>query len=87
MTKGLVLEVRSSGGKTYYLRYQDDHGNTRQLRLASTRDVSLSQARALPDKVRTKIAMGDDPCDEKAAAKQMPTFAKDTFKPKAAMDT
>ncbi len=76
MTKGLVLEVRSSGGKTYYLRYQDDHGNTRQLRLAGTHDVSLSQARALADKARTKIAMGEDPCDEKTAAKQMPTFAK-----------
>ncbi len=76
LTKGLVLEVRSSGGKTYYLRYQNARGNTRQLRLANTSDVSLSQARALADKARTKIAMGDDPCDEKTAAKQMPTFAK-----------
>lgn len=76
MTKGLVLEVRSSGGKTYYLRYQDNRGHTRQLRLAGTKDVSLSQARVLADKARTKIAMGEDPCDEKAAAKQMPTFAK-----------
>lgn len=36
-TKGLLLEVRGSGGKTFYLRYQDQRGKTRQLRLAACR--------------------------------------------------
>lgn len=74
--KGLLVEIRCTGGKTYYLRYQDSRGRTRQLKIANEGDVSLSQARQMADKVRTKIAMGEDPCDEKAAAKQMPTFAK-----------
>ena len=30
---GFVLEVRPSGGKTYYLRYRDAHGKQKQLRL------------------------------------------------------
>ena len=29
-TPGLVLEIRPSGGKTYYLRYRDAHGKQRQ---------------------------------------------------------
>jgi integrase len=75
-TKGLVLEVRESGGKTYYLRYQNQRGRTRQLRLADAKDVSLSQARALADKARNKIAMGEDPCDEKAVLRKVPTFGQ-----------
>ncbi len=75
-TKGLVLEVRESGGKTYYLRYQNQRGRTRQLRLADAKDVSLSQARVLADKARNKIAMGGDPCDEKAVLRKVPTFGQ-----------
>ena len=75
-TKGLVLEVRESGGKTYYLRYQNQRGRTRQLRLADAKDVSLSQARTLADKARNKIAMGEDPCDEKAVLRKVPTFGQ-----------
>lgn len=75
-TKGLVLEVRQSGQATYYLRYQDRRSKTRQLKLADARDVSLSQARTLADKGRNKIAMGEDPLEEKAVLRQVPTFAQ-----------
>lgn len=74
-TKGLLLEIRSSGGQTFYLRYQDSRGKTRQLRLADSADVSLSQARALADKARNKIAMSQDPSEAKAELKLIPTFA------------
>jgi len=63
-TRGLLLEVRISGGKTFYLRYQDDRGKTRQLRLADAEYVSLSQVRGLAGKMRNKIALGIDPCEE-----------------------
>lgn len=75
-TKGLVLEVRQTGGKTYYLRYQNQRGKTTQLKLADVRDVSLSQARTLADKARCKIAMGNDPVDERTIMRQVPTFAQ-----------
>ena len=47
--KGLLLEIRSSGNKTYYLRYTDSRGKIRQFKLADERDVSLLQARSLSD--------------------------------------
>ena len=75
-TKGLMLEIRGAGGRTYYLRYQDHRGKTRQMKLADAEDVSLSQAKALADRARTKIAMGDDPMEEKAVLRQVPTFAQ-----------
>jgi integrase len=73
--KGLVLEARITGGKTYHLRYQDSRGHTRQLSLADARDVTLTQARALADKARNQVAMGEDPKEDKKTAKSVPTFA------------
>ena len=73
--KGLVLEARITGGKTFHLRYQDSRGRTRQLILADANDVTLSQARLLADKARNQIAMGEDPKEQRATAKAVPTFA------------
>lgn len=75
-TKGLVLEVRISGGKTFYLRYQDERSKTRTIKLADARDVTLSQARTLADKARNQIAMGNDPLKRKQAIRQVPTFSQ-----------
>jgi len=75
-TRGLLLEIRPTGGRTYYLRYQNSRGKTRQLRLADARDITLLQARDLADKARSKIALGHDPCEEKALLRQVPTFAE-----------
>jgi len=75
-TRGLLLEIRASGGRTYYLRYRDSRGITRQLRLANEKDVSLSQARTLADKARNRIAMGEDPGANKATLRLVPTFAQ-----------
>lgn len=73
--KGLMLEVRRSGGKTYSLRYQDKRGKTRQFRLADEADVTLTQAKSLADKQRTQIVLGQDPSENKALLKQVPTLA------------
>lgn len=74
--KGLLLEVTSTSRKTYYLRYQDERGKTRQPRLADAADVSLSQARTLADKLRTRIALGEDPSAKKAELKRVPTVSE-----------
>lgn len=73
-TKGLLLEVRPTGGKTFYLRYQDKRGRTRQIKLANPSDVSLSQARELADRARNKIAMGIDPLEDKQTHRSVPTL-------------
>ena len=44
-TRGLVLEVRASGGSTYYLRYTDRHGAQRNIKLGDASVVSLDVAR------------------------------------------
>ena len=71
--KGLMLEVRVTGRKTFYLRYQDGRGRIRQLRLADAADVTLTQAKTLANKYRNRIAMGEDPADTKSLRRQVPT--------------
>lgn len=82
--KGLLLETRSTGGKTYSLRYQDERSKTRQVKLANAADVTLTQARALADKRRNQIAMGEDPLASKALLKLAPAvsaFIRDIYLP------
>ena len=74
--KGLFLEVRESGGRTYYLRFTDDRSRNRQLKLGDARDLSLTQARQLADKKRSQIAMGLDPSQAKANLKKIPTVSE-----------
>jgi len=82
--KGLLLEVRSSGGKTWYVSYTTQRGQRREHRLGDCRDLTLSEARQLAEQHRHAAAMGRDPAEEKAALRQVPTleaFVDDTFLP------
>ena len=74
--KGLLLEVRNAGGKTWYLRYTDVHGRQRQLRIGDVRDLSLDQARRQAERLRGRIALGEDPGQERAELRKVPTFAE-----------
>ena len=76
LSKGLSLEVRATGGKTYYRRYRDTRGRIRQIKLGDERDLSLADARQLSDKVGRRVAMGEDPLEQKQMARTVPTFAK-----------
>ena len=74
--KGLMLELRESGGRTWYLRYVDVRGKQRQLRIGSAEEISLDQARKRADELRGQIALGKDPSEERAVLKQVPTLAQ-----------
>lgn len=74
--KGLMLELRKSGGKTWYLRYTSPRGKPCQFRLGDARDLSLEQARKRSDELRGEIALGSDPRERKRVLRQIPTFAK-----------
>jgi len=74
--KGLALEVRKSGGRTYYFHFTDQRGKSRQFRLGNGSDLSLTQARTLADKARNRIAMGEDPIEQKRIVRAVPTFAQ-----------
>jgi integrase len=73
--KGLVLEVRKSGGKTYYLRYTNNRGKQRQYRIGNAAILTLVQARAKCRLALNQFATGEDPCEVKAQTKAIPTFA------------
>lgn len=70
--KGLMIEIRASGGKTFYLRYKDERQKVRQLRLGDVKDLSLELARKKADSLRAKIAMGEDPASEKLIKRSTP---------------
>jgi integrase len=72
--KGFLLEIRPTGYKAYYLRYTDQRGKQRQLKIADARDLTLDQARKKAEQLRAQIALGHDPSAEKKAAQSVPTF-------------
>ena len=73
-TRGLVFEVRASGGMTFYVKYLNNRGKTRWYRLGYPQDLTLLQIRALADKIRNQLALGIDPAEGKAAQKSTPSF-------------
>ncbi len=75
VAKNFSLEVRPSGGKTFYRRIRDRRGSVRQIRLGDERDLPLADARKLADEVGRRVAMGEDPIAEKRIARSVPTFA------------
>lgn len=58
--RGLCVEVRSTGGKTYFLSYRDTQGRQRSFKLANAADVSVQQARELCERARARVAMGEE---------------------------
>ena len=58
--RGLYLEVSSSGGKWWRLRYTFN-GKENRLSLGTYPDISLKDARERRDETRTLIAKGIDP--------------------------
>lgn len=72
--KGLMLEARMSGKRTWYLRYRDARGTQRQFRLADAQDLPLELARKRADELRGQIALGHDPAAQKAVLRCVPTF-------------
>ena len=74
--KGLILEVRQSGGKTYYLRYTSHRGKQRQYRIGNATVLTLHQARNQCRIALNRVALGQDPCEEKEEARKVPTFAQ-----------
>lgn len=72
---GLVLETRSSGGRSFYLRYQDVHGRQRQHRIAAYGDASLDKIRKEAQRLRSEVVLGGDPAQVKADKRAIPTYA------------
>lgn len=73
--KGFVLEARSSGGKTYYLRY-DDNGRQRQAKICNYGDITFDKAKKEATRLRSEVTLGGDPLAKKREARAVPTYAE-----------
>ena len=81
---GLIVEIRSKGKGTFYLRYTDARGKRRHHRLGRVGGLSLADARKAAQKVNGQIARGEDPREEKATQLTTPTvsgFVTSSFLP------
>ncbi len=73
---GLYLLVRDTGSRSWMLRMQHQ-GKRRDFGLGPTRDVSLTDARALAAEVRRKVRSGLDPAKERTLRRRSaPSFEK-----------
>lgn len=75
-TRGFVLEVRDSGGKTYYLRYRDEYGRQRQKKIGDVPSITFDQARTAAIKTRSRIVLGENPAEDKKIKRSIPTIAE-----------
>ncbi len=72
---GFILEVRSTGGKTYYVRYRDSHGKQRQVKIGDAKSVSFDKARQAAERLRSRVVLGDSPIEDKKTLRSVPTLA------------
>ncbi|NYT40775.1 tyrosine-type recombinase/integrase [Sphingomonas sp. R-74633] len=74
--KGFTLECRAGGGKTFYLRYQDQHGRQKQHRIAGYGDASFDKIKREAQRLRSEVTLGGDPAAKKAEKKAIPTYSE-----------
>lgn len=82
--RGFMLEVRHSGGKTFYQRYTDARGRDRQFKLGPADVITLDQARRLARTVLAHAVLGDDPQLRRKELRATPTlseFVRDRYMP------
>ena len=83
-TRGLVLEVRASGGRTFYFRYTDRSSAPRNMKLGDASVVTLDVARQRVAELHNEIALGRDPAATREAERRIPTlgeFVRDRYMP------
>jgi integrase len=82
--RGFLLEVRSSGGKTFYQRYTDERGRERQYKIGPADVLTLDQARRKARQISAQALLGTDPQQKRREARAVPLlshFARDRYLP------
>lgn len=82
--RGFMLEVRNSGGKTYYQRYTDERGRERQYKIGSAEVLALDQARRKGKQIVAEALLGADPQQkrrEMRAVPQLKDFVAERYLP------
>ena len=70
--RGFLLEVRASGGKTFYQRYTDERGRERQYKIGPADVLSLDQARRKAKQVVAEALLGADPQQKRRELRGIP---------------
>ena len=70
-----MLEVRCSGGKTYYQRYTDERGRERQYKIGPADVLSLDQARRKARQVCAEALLGADPQQKRREMRNVPQLS------------
>jgi integrase len=84
--KGFLLEVRGSGGRTFYQRYVDSRGRQRQFKIGPADVLSLNQARRKARSVLSESILGADPQARRQELRSIPTLnqlVRDRYLPHA----
>ena len=79
---GFMLEVRISGGKTFYQRYRDQRGREHQFKIGPAHVLTVSEARRKARAVLAESFVGRDPQSERQELRAIPTlseFANDSY--------
>ena len=74
MMRGFMLEVRASGGKTYYQRYTDERGRERQYKIGPADVLTLRQAKRKAKQIKAQAILGGDPQRERQERRSIPTL-------------
>ena len=74
--RGFLLEVRQSGGKTYYQRYTDERGRERQYKIGPAEVLTLDQARRKGKQVVAEALLGADPQQKRRDMRAVPQLGR-----------
>ena len=74
--RGFMLEVRSSGRKTFYQRYVDARGRQRQFKIGPANVLTVEQARRKGRSVVAEALLGADPQVRRKELRATPTLAE-----------
>lgn len=74
--RGFLLEVRCSGGKTYYQRYTDERGRERQYKIGPADVLTLEQARRKARQIVAEALLGPDPQQKRRELRGVPNLAE-----------
>jgi integrase len=74
--RGFLLEVRSSGRQTFYQRYTDAKGRTRQCKVGPAEVITVEQAREKARELVAAVLLGADPQQARVDLRAVPTLAE-----------
>ena len=69
-----MLEVRASGGKTYYQRYTDERARERQFKIGPADVLTLRQAKRKALQIKAEAILGGDPQEARLLRRAIPTL-------------